>query len=320
MNKIIVFALVAIICAVCVSCVNKSKSGNNDTKGTEPEQSPVEAYYLFGEENDTLVKVFYEKNRLYMWCNKDVVLKNNIAFEETYRLSDEPTEIWDVKGNVKKLYIGDIGQDYNPILCVLYDNGKVGIMHVYGAIQTGDTGLGILNMTDIVDFRSGGGGPIEGDDGEVFYEYTTIYAIDKDGVEHEIQLYFGPQYLSMLPYGEEGKENYRLTFTADWKMVIEHFWKDGSLNDVANGFFWPVDNGCVTADGCVYRYEAYEHSVSSESSNSDCGLILLQGEFALTDPENGVNVSLTPNEGDFLFGASQMGETVNYTVSGNLYD
>lgn len=320
MKKTAFLTLFALVCMMLASCDGNGNSGGNGVNNTVSEQEPIKAHYLIGEEADTLVKVFYENNRLYMWCNKDVVLKNNIAFEETYRLSDEPTEIWDVKGNVKKLYIGDIGQDYNPILCVLYDNGKVGIMHVYGAIQTGDTGLGILNMTDIVDFRSGGGGPIEGDDGEVFYEYTTIYAIDKDGEEHEIQLYFGPQYLSMLPYGEEGKENYRLTFTADWKMVIEHFWKDGSLNDVANGFFWPVDNDCVTTEGCVYRYEAYEHSVSAESSDSDCGLILLQGEFTLTDLEDGINVSLTPNEGDFLFGASQMGETVNYTVSGNLYD
>jgi len=320
MNKIIVFALVAIFCAVCVSCVNKSKSGNNDAKGTEPEQGPVEAYYLFGEENDTLVKVFYEKNRLYMWCNKDVVLKNNIVFEESYRLSDEPTEIWDVKGNVKKLYIGDIGQDYNPILCVLYEDGKVGIMQVYGAILTGDTGLGRLNMNDIVDFREGGGGPIEGDDGEVFYEYNTIYAIDKNGVEHEIMPYFGPEHLSLLPCGEEGKENYRLSFSSDWKMTIECYWIDGSLTDVANGFFWPVDNECVTSAGCTYRYEAYQHGVAMESSESDSGLILLMGEFTFNDPEDGINVTLTPNDGDFLFGASQMGETVNYTVTGNFFD
>ncbi len=171
-----------------------------------------------------------------------------------YLLPGMPLKVENLKGVPRSVFIADIGQDNNPILCVLLENGDVQILKLWNCLAYGDFQASEVLYNDIYSFRDGGGGLVENEDGEApFYEYTTIYAITANG-EKEIDLYgFYPQ----LRYYEYNGDNvfpsclYQLNLTNDWKMryVVERF-REESVKEY-KGHFW---NLSMDWDEMVFRY------------------------------------------------------------------
>lgn len=92
-------------------------------------------------------------------------------------------------GTCKKIFIGDIGQDVNPILCMLYENGTVSIMNVMDAIKKGFfiCSSPLNGFSGIKDFVSDGGGGYMDELGREIYEYRTIYTVDSNNIRKEIE-------------------------------------------------------------------------------------------------------------------------------------
>lgn len=95
-----------------------------------------------------------------------------------------------MSGKCKGIFVGDIGQDFNPVLCMLMENGGVEIVDICQTLVFNELWTsGLLEGFDnIVDFYAGGGGEYEAD-GQILFSYNTIYAVDKDGEKHEIRYY-----------------------------------------------------------------------------------------------------------------------------------
>ena len=134
--------------------------------------------------------------------------------EESVVLADGDKVFEGINGLCKGVFLGTIGQDYNPVLCVLMEDGSVKTCSIFYAIHHGGPELGcaLPGLKDVTGFESGGGGGWEDENGEMFYEYQTIYALDARGGRTEI-----PHFLeSGVYYGSDDRYMYELTLTPDW--------------------------------------------------------------------------------------------------------
>lgn len=136
-------------------------------------------------------------------------------------LGDKSYEVSGLSAPCRGIFVGDIGQDTHPILCMLLENGKVEILSLFNAARTvndfGFLSSGCLpGLSDIVSFESGGGGPFEDDEGETRYSYTTVYAIDKNHQRHEIELFIGDGQAKC----QAEDRTYQLNLTDDWKIKL----------------------------------------------------------------------------------------------------
>lgn len=118
----------------------------------------------------------YHKNKL--WTPVKTTLTNG-----TY-------EIKNINGDCKDIFIGDIGQNTNPILCILLYNNNVEVMSVQKSIDNAFLmSSGILKgLWDVESFENSGGGAYEYD-GKTMYSYITIYGIDSGKHKTEVELF-----------------------------------------------------------------------------------------------------------------------------------
>ncbi len=223
-------------------------------------------------------------------------------------LSDGEYVVKGLEGNCKGLFVGNIGQDINPIICMLMDDGGVEILEYGSVAGRSDVEPGHLyssgrlpGMKDIVSFRDGVVEDVF--EGEVVGGYVTIFAIDSKGQEYEIERCVRP--LETLVYqvpSTNGTEEYVLTVWPDWKIQYKRGWEESELLDEFFGRIRPLkmdyENNIFE-----YTYEMLEHCVYD------------------TDLESGMKVEKSSEKGSFrLVGKTQDGvEGYDFTsLSGDL--
>ena len=156
--------------------------------------------------------------------------------EDAIRIADGDKRFEGINGRCKGVFLGDIGQDYNPVVCVVMENGDVKITSVFYAMLHGGPVLSdaLPGIEDVTGLECGGGGGWEDEDGEMIYEYRTIYALDKRGGRTEIP-YF-PNYGDFV--GEDGVHHFEATLTPDWNFSMSAYdLEDGDLCEFWHGHF-----------------------------------------------------------------------------------
>ena len=139
-----------------------------------------------------------------------------------------------MSGKCKGIFVGDIGQNFNPVLCMLMENGGVEILDIYHAVTFGNlmtSGL-LEGFENMVGFETGGGGAFE-IDGQISYAYHTVYAIDEKGKKKEMRYYptiqpdfyedYSGDVLRMTPDGKivvtvESEDNSRIRYYGRYSM------------------------------------------------------------------------------------------------------
>ena len=242
---------------------------------------------------------------LWLTFHKDQILPVGIVDDDSYRLPDEPVKVEGLKGAPKNFIIADMGQDYNPILCVLTEEGKVQMLSLWNTVSTGDLEATVIPMDNIVGFTDGPGGPWEDEDGTVFYDYVTIYGLDEEGNEYEVDEYTLYNWLKHYVYGDDPEwptTLYTLNLSADWKMrfVEERLQEEAVVEK--QGRFWPI---ALDWDGMRFRY-GYELTrlidatdLSSDPKESE---ICEKGVFELSYSDNPAYFVVNPIEGLDLTG------------------
>ena len=160
--------------------------------------------------------------------------------EESIVLADGDKTFGGINGLCKGVFLGDIGQDYNPIVCVVMENGDVKMCSVIYAMQSGGPDLSdaLPGIKDATGFESGGGGGwVDEETGETIYEYETIYALDARGGRTEIP-YFADYgvYRAILEEGE-----YEAILTPDWQFAFRAY--TPSRAEMYNGYFQELESG-----------------------------------------------------------------------------
>lgn len=304
------------------ACNNNAKQEKETKAVNEPQQAPVETvapiaqsqdYFLWDDEKPA-IKGEIKDGSVWLTFDKGQVVYQTTNDEETYRLPDEPVVVEGLLGEPQGLVIGDIGQDFNPILCVLLPEGKVQILNLWNSTVTGDLDATLLPMEGIVGFEVGPGGAYESEDGEINYDHTTIYAVDAQGVKEEIPLYLLEH---NLEYSDDSDGMvYHLYLSEDWKMQYVVDDREHNRMEEERGRFWEMSSDW---DNMVFRFgyelsEALVYSENGVKGNDEEA----RGVFEIRQKEGEWNAFfVTPVEGiDFC--RKGMNQTVKF-VRGSAY-
>ena len=194
------------------------------------------------DDRDLGIRVRLEAGRPVLTCSAAPLA--NIGYEEdSIVLADGDNEFSGINGLCKGVFLGTIGQDYNPVACGVMENGDVKIASIFYAMQHGgpDLSVALSGFKDVTGFESGGGGPWEDvESGETFYEYETIYALDARGGRTEI-----PYFPNFGTYVAEGDGHfYEAVLTPDWNFFLTRYESDsGALCESCRGSFSEAEAG-----------------------------------------------------------------------------
>jgi hypothetical protein len=286
--KHIFLALSLAIVLFATSC--NGKSGKTHEQEPQPVMkttpeivSEMSQDYNTMEENRPAITGEIKNGGLWLTFHEDQIVPLGITDEDSYRLPDEPIQVEGLKGAPKNFIIADIGQDYNPILCVLTDQGKVQMLSLWNAVATGDVEATEIPMDHIIGFKDGPGGPWEDEDGTVFYEYTTIYAIDPQGNEHEIPLYVFDNDLEYVAKGKNANLVYQLYFGDDWRMRYVVGYQYSEKVEELQGRFWLISEDW---DEMTFRF-GYELNKRMDYTGEEIKTteVERQGEFEMQYPD-----------------------------------
>ncbi|MBQ9659666.1 MAG: hypothetical protein IJV37_00170 [Bacteroidales bacterium] len=187
-----------------------------------PMPKPMEGYTFFdyGEDfegRDLGIRVRLQAGQPILTCSAKGVA--GIGYdEESIVLADGDNVFSGINGLCKGVFLGTIGQDYNPVACVVMEDGSVKMSSIFYAMRRGgpDLSAALPGFKDVTGFESGGGGEVATDDGDSFYTYETIYALDARGARTEIPYfsYHGTY------YAKDGRFIYEAALSPDWNYTL----------------------------------------------------------------------------------------------------
>lgn len=239
-----------------------------------------------------------------------ISLQDGKAFVRLSRGIDEcpecEYEIEDLSGKCGGVFIGNIGQDINPIVCLAMENGGLEIFSLFSATQTGrfDSSGPLDGFKDIEAFKDST--VVDTVDGEFAGAYVTIFALDKNGDAKEIEL--TPSLnaeISFLQNNDDGKiTEHKIVITQDWKITYSTSWFEGDPIEEYRGRIRPLK---ADYDNHVfeYSYVFFERLHYSQDMMATSEKINLAGSFRHTSDNSGYLV--TPLSGPLTFGALDTG-------------
>ncbi len=239
-----------------------------------------------------------------------ISLQDGKAFVRLSRGIDEcpegEYEIEDLSGKCRGVFIGNIDQDINPIVCLAMENGGLEIFSLFSATQTGrfDSSGPLDGFKDIEAFKDST--VVDTVDGEFAGAYVTIFALDKNGDAKEIEL--TPSLnaeISFLQNNDDGKiTEHKIVITQDWKITYSTSWFEGDPIEEYRGRIRPLK---ADYDNHVfeYSYVFFERLHYSQDMMATSEKINLAGSFRHTSDNSGYLV--TPLSGPLTFGAQDTG-------------
>lgn len=239
-----------------------------------------------------------------------ISLKDGKAFVRLSRGIDEcpegEYEIEDLSGKCGGVFIGNIGQDINPIVCLAMENGGLEIFSLFSATQTGrfDSSGPLDGFKDIEAFKDST--VVDTVDGEFAGAYVTIFALNKNGDAKEIEL--TPSLnaeISFLQNNDDGKiTEHKIVITQDWKITYSTSWFEGDPIEEYRGRIRPLK---ADYDNHVfeYSYVFFERLHYSQDMMATSEKINLAGSFRHSSDNSGYLV--TPLSSPLTFGAQDTG-------------
>ena len=198
-----------------------------------------------------------------------------------------------VTPGVKDIFVGDIGQDTNPVLGILNEDGTVQILTLINSAPKGITWVSnpLPDQKDIVKFAFTD--PNAGEE----IDYCTFYGIDKAGNYHEIH------YCPL-----DGDWEMRNVVREDGTPVgawisISPEWKIDFHNDVNSDNGGYIHNYYGTVWHADENFETFEYNFKEQNDSRDnfrqmeCDV---KGTFSVEmeyDPEEGLYLKITPLTG-----------------------
>ena len=162
--------------------------------------------------------------KVYVTVDPDKFEKAPFANSMDFRLNEKTYEVQNTDDYIVSLYIGDIGQDYNPVLCMLREDGKVQIVDIFDGISRFgffQASWPLPGLKDIVNFKA-----------RNYEDHVGIAAIAKDGSETEVP--YNPIAQCDFVNTTSAGTNLVFTFTPDWKFACKHFitGPDGGVKEI----------------------------------------------------------------------------------------
>ena len=154
-------------------------------------------------------------------------------------------------GKCKGLFIGDVGQDYNPVLCCLMEDGGIEVIELYEALRNYDfrTSGRLRGHDNIVSVSNEGVQVGEGG-------YVTLFTFDKSGNKREVDFnaLLNGTWIHQVKV-EEYDVRYIVYLSSDWKITYVCGYVD---SDVFEGFLGICRITEETDNYIIYEYEMKE--------------------------------------------------------------
>ena len=197
---------------------------------------------------------------------------------------------------------------------MLMDDGGVELLNYHSVMGWSDIEPGHLlssgrlpEMTDIVSFVQK---PVfDVFEGDTIGGYITVFAVDKDGKEHEIQecARSFPSLYHFNPSGDGSTEEHVLTIWPDWKIEYCNGWHESERNEDYFGRIRPLKMDYEN-ETYEYQYEMLTHTqYPSVEEDPVTKNVSITGSFRLKERPGESGYELTVLSGPLTFGAPEDG-------------
>ncbi len=211
--KLFITAMAALLLCAC-----GSKAGNAAGQDSAAMAAPEPDYitktdYDCGSDEDFGISAEIKGGKVFVSVDADKFVKTYAGQGMDYRLNESTYEVQNLDTPIVSLHLSDIGQDYNPVLCMLRQDGRVQILDVFDAISRRgffQASWPLPELKDIVSFKK-----------QSYEEHLGIAAISSNGSETEVPLNTVSQ--TEFVHNESDGSKVILHFTCDWKFVCQHF-------------------------------------------------------------------------------------------------
>jgi hypothetical protein len=211
--KLFITAMAALLLCAC-----GSKAGNTVGQDSAAVAAPGPDYvtktdYDCGSDEDFGISAEIKGCKVFVSVDADKFVKTYAGQGMDYRLNESTYEVQNLDTPIVSLHLSDIGQDYNPVLCMLRQDGRVQILDVFDAISRRgffQASWPLPELKDIVSFKK-----------QSYEEHLGIAAISSNGSETEVPLNTVSQ--TEFVHNESDGSKVILHFTCDWKFVCQHF-------------------------------------------------------------------------------------------------
>ena len=211
--KLFITAMAALLLCAC-----GSKAGNAAGQDSAAVAAPGPDYvtktdYDCGSDEDFGISAEIKGGKVFVSVDADKFVKTYVGQGMDYRLNESTYEVQNLDAPIVSLHLSDIGQDYNPVLCMLRQDGRVQILDVFDAISRRgffQASWPLPELKDIVSFKK-----------QSYEEHLGIAAISSNGSETEVPLNTVSQ--TEFVHNESDGSKVILHFTCDWKFVCQHF-------------------------------------------------------------------------------------------------
>jgi len=209
MKHLLFYIFVGAFIVLLGACGTQTNNGDEDSLQVfcaDSIKNPVTSVVYKDSINGPMgVEARIENGQVYVTINADKMVD---LFGFVPQMPDATSMVHNLDTTIVSLHISDIGQDYNPVLCMLRADGKVQILRIFDAISEEGmmfASFPLPGLENVVAFKEQG-----------FEDYVGIVACDWNGDEKEVP--YNPVPLRRYTYYESDK-SHTLTLTGDWKII-----------------------------------------------------------------------------------------------------
>ncbi len=259
-----------------------------------PDEKVINWPMFDGENIQNLTSARLADGKVSIYNNPDLVVSIGALQQDDIMAAKGWVGLDNVKPGVKDILIGDMGQDTNPVLAILNEDGTVQILTLILSAPKGwhTVSEPLHGLKDIVELTSS-------NPEKRFMEYATIWAMDKEGKYHEI--FFCPisQIGTDWEIEDPAKENHYnswICLMPEWRIDYHHETMDGKDNSEIENFygnFWSTDD---EMENYEYHFTSKNKSVE-KFENKDCDI---KGTFKIEIQygDDGYYLDITPISDD----------------------
>ena len=170
--------------------------------------------------------------------------------EQEFMLEDKYI-VEGMSGACKGIFIGDVGQDFNPVLCCLLEDGGIEVIELYEALRNYDfrTSGRLRGHDNVISVSNEGVHVGEGG-------YVTLFTFDAPGNKKEVDFnaLLNGTWIHQVKV-EEYDVRYIVYLSSDWKITYVCGYVD---SDVFEGFLGTCRITEETDNYIIYEYEMKE--------------------------------------------------------------
>lgn len=218
----------------CLSCGKKSSSQEEKDTNETTRSDTIKLSYP-SVDGDIPYEVFLENGRVSL--HLPIALRQELSLESSLYLPEDVAnpegkdlfEVTRLAGSCVNIFVGDIGQDVNPMLCMLLSDGRVQLLNIFQAVLYKDFNASapIKQLQNIKSFESK----------VVDNTYVTIFAKDASGKGFEILPFMVKHELRYPILNEVGNPPLVIVLTSDYKIQILMDRYEGTWGQVYQGTF-----------------------------------------------------------------------------------